>query len=185
MSNYLKKILFTLLILGVPYMNTASKAMNTDDYEGSGVRARSVSFVTADQQDVQSFTKHSTNSTNSQVIGLEDSKVSWASYLSYPIKSIAYKAYEITDFAIKNPTLATVVSLSYAIPYVEAACRCVCCKDCVAGAPVDICRNFSPSQCFPNPICVNNGNQNSPDLCTFTCSAIGGYRTACCWPIID
>lgn len=32
MSNYLKKFLFTFLILGVPYMNSASKAMKKDEY---------------------------------------------------------------------------------------------------------------------------------------------------------
>ena len=48
MSNYLKKSLFTLLILMVPYMNFASKAMDIEDHDGSTIRTHKVSFDSED-----------------------------------------------------------------------------------------------------------------------------------------
>ena len=133
MPNYLKKILFSLLILVTPYMDSASNAMNEDsDYNGSTIRARNVSFVSNDQQDVQSFSKPSTTS---KVENLEDSKVSWTSYLYSPVKSISQSAYEIMDFAIQKPKVATFIGLSYMIS-AAVALDCTSCYKCACyGSP--------------------------------------------------
>lgn len=122
MSNYSKKFLFTLLILFVPYMNSASKAME-EDYEGSSVRAHKVSFVIEDQQKVQSLTKQSTSS---QAVNLEDSQSSWTSYLRYPTKLAVQGTYGIIDYAIKHPIPAIATSLLLTTSIVEAAETTVC-----------------------------------------------------------
>lgn len=120
MSNYLKKFLFTALVCMMPYMNSSLKATDVDDYEESIVCIHKV-IVSEDQQDVSL-----NQSTSSQVVNLEESKISWMSYLSSPVKFIAYRTYEITDFAIKNPKIAAFIGLSYMIHGVAANCSCLC-----------------------------------------------------------
>ena len=128
MSNYLKKSLFTLLILMVPYMNFASKAMDIEDHDGSTIRTHKVSFDSEDQQDVQSFTKHSDSS---QVVSLGDSQDSWASYLLSPAKSIIRNTVEIMNFATQSPQKAMFIGaiLVYQVSAV-AALNCTGCYRC-------------------------------------------------------
>ena len=55
----------------MPYTNSASKSMNTDDYGEATIRVRKVSFTTKDQQEVKTSKKLSTSS---QVETLENSQ---------------------------------------------------------------------------------------------------------------
>ena len=118
MSNYLKKILFFLLIFITPYINFASNAMNVEDYDSSTIRARRVSFVKEDQQNVPSFSK---SSSTSEVRSLEDPEVFW----SFPVKSVFHGAYKIIEFATQKPKIAMFIGLSYMIPVIEAGYKCV------------------------------------------------------------
>ena len=160
MFNYLKKILFTLMILGIPYMNSASKAMDGEDHEGFTVRARKVSFVTEDRQDVRSFTKHSTPS---QVVSLEDSKISWTSYLSSSVMSAAQRAYDIVDYTTRNPQKASIIGLCLAYQVVAAAadCKCYCNGDMGNSKYVPVRMDYSA--------CVN------------WCTQTRGLYFAACW----
>lgn len=130
MTKYLKKILFSLLIIAIPYMNSASNAMDKEDHDGSTVRASKVSFFEEDKQDCLSFSKPSNLSKTSN---LEDSKVSWTSYLSSPVKKIGQNIENIINFAVEHPRAATVVGLLYLTnaaaaveAMIEATCQCVC-----------------------------------------------------------
>lgn len=123
MSNYLKNSLFCLLILMMPYMNSESKAMNDEDYEGSSVRVHKVSLMTDDQKDVSSSVK---NSVSSQIESLEDSKVSWASYLISPVKTTVQMANEFMNLATRNPKLAMAVGFTYMVSTAAAGCACYC-----------------------------------------------------------
>ena len=127
MSNYLKKFLFTLLIIAVPYMNSALKAMD-EEYEGSTVIVHQVSFESEDQQDVQAFTKQSASS---QVVSLENSQDSWASSLLYPAKYVVQSAYDVMNFTTQNPRKAIMVGaiLLYQVTAV-AALNCTGCYRC-------------------------------------------------------
>lgn len=58
MPNYPKKFLFSLLILMMPYVSSASKAMDTEDYDGSATSTREVCFVT-ENNDSDSKEDHS------------------------------------------------------------------------------------------------------------------------------
>ena len=123
MSNYLKKIFFAVLILMVPYMNSVSKAMDTEDYEGGSiVRARAISFVTEDRQDVPSFTQQSTVSKDE---GLEYSKNSWTSYLISPVNITLKMANEFISLAHNNPKLAIMTGILYIVPKISAG-MCYC-----------------------------------------------------------
>lgn len=122
MSNYLKKFLFAALIFIMPYMNSVSKAMDDGDREGSSVRTSKVSLMTDDQQDVSSSVKQSTSS---QLESLEDSKVSWASYLISPVKATFQTANEFINLATCNPKLAVVVGMHYILPTISASCLCL------------------------------------------------------------
>lgn len=131
MNTYIKKILFSLLVLviAVPHMNLALEAMETEDYDSSSVRAHKISFVTEDQQDDLSLMKQSTSS---KIASLEDSQTSWfsyhstVSYLLSPVKVTMQMANEFINLAIRNPKLAMVVGMSYVLPAVSAGCYCVC-----------------------------------------------------------
>jgi hypothetical protein len=58
--------------------------------------------------------------TPSQLINLEDSQDSWASYLISPLKSTIQVANEFVKLATNNPKLATVVGMCYVLPAVAA-----------------------------------------------------------------
>jgi hypothetical protein len=133
MSNYLKKILFAVLILMMPNMNSASKAMDSEDFEGSTIRAHKVSFVTEDQKDVSSSVQQSTSY---QVESLEDSQTSWASYLISPVKFVFQSSYELMNFATQSPQKALFVGafLTYQVAAVAAQCSC----NCVCNGPVGV-----------------------------------------------
>lgn len=114
MSNYIKKFLFAALVFMMPYMNSASKAMNAEDYEGSSLRARKISFVAEDQQDSVK------QSTSSQIENFDDSQNSWMSYLISPVKATIQITNEFISIATHNPKLAMVVGLGYMISAAEA-----------------------------------------------------------------
>lgn len=168
MSNYLKKTLFTLLILMMPYMNFASKAMDDGDYEGSSVRSRKVSFVTEDQKDVSSFV---TKSVSSQVASLEESPTSWASYLLSPAKMAIQCAYDVVNFTTQNPkkTMIIGVLLTYQFTAV-AAQNCTGCYQC-------ICDCTYPSGSGRGPFTY--GKVESTQTCINVCQAktqwVGGF----------
>lgn len=124
MSKYLKKLLFSLLILMMPYMNSASKAMDEENNYDSSVRVRKVStLLEEERQDVLSFAQPSTTS---NVVNLEDSKVSWMSYLSSPVKRISQNIEKIINFAVEHPRSATVMGLFHLINAANAMCHCYC-----------------------------------------------------------
>jgi hypothetical protein len=122
MLNYLKNSLFVLLILMMPYMNVASNSMDIEDYEGSTVRYHKVSLMTDDQKDVVSSVKQSASS---QVVSLEDSQTSWASYMTSPIKATMQMTSQFMEIAKSNPKLAIAVGFLYMLPVIEA-CHCYC-----------------------------------------------------------
>lgn len=117
MSNYLKKLLFTVLILMIPYMNSTSKAMDDGDYERSSLCVHKVNLMTNEQKDVSSSVKQSTSS---PIENLEDSQTSWVSYLIFPVKATFQTANEFMNFATRNPKLAMVVGVSCILPAIEA-----------------------------------------------------------------
>ena len=124
MSNYFKKFLFTALVFMMPYMSSVSKAMETDDYEGSAVRARKTSFVTEDQKNFSSFVKQSVSS---QIVSLEEAQDSWASYLISPIKTTMQMTSQFMEIARSNPKLAIAVGLSYMVSVSAVAAQVYLC----------------------------------------------------------
>lgn len=151
MFNYLKKSLFSVLILMMPYMNSVSKAMDDGDYEGASVRVHKVSFAIEDQKDVSSSLKQSISS---QVKSLEDPQNSWMSYLMFPVKNVVQNAYDILDYTTCNPQKAMIIGvvMAYQVTSVAAMCYCTCVAD----------RN--------NQNCVYAGMENSNATCYRTCS---------------
>jgi hypothetical protein len=132
MSNYLKKLLFSALILTMPYMNSASKAMDDGDYEGSSVRIHKVSLMTEDQKNVSSSIKQSTSS---QVVSSEDSQMSWASYMISPVKATFQIANEFINLATHNPKLAMAVGFTYTLQAAAALdCACYCISSINGGS---------------------------------------------------
>lgn len=113
MPNYLNKILLSLLIIMVPYMNSASKAM--DDEEGSTVHAHTVSLKPMSS------------------INLEDSQTSWTSYFLSPAKSVVKNTFkntcEIIDFATQSRNKTILVSLWLASKVLGVAAQ----FDCLCG----------------------------------------------------
>lgn len=163
MSNYIKKILFTILIIVIPYMNSASKAMDVEDYERSSVRARNVGFVAENLQEVQSF---SNLSTSSNVKSFEDSKNSWASYLYSPAKSFIQKTYEVIDFTTRNPSRAIIIGGFLALQVTTAAAACY--DICTASGACNCVYSGKPNG--PYFVAPNAGNQF---MCNVYCDYLG------------
>lgn len=176
MSNYLKKSLFTFLILAVPFMNSTLKAMDDGDYDGSSSRVHKVSFMTEDQKDVSSSVK---NSTSSQVESLEESQTSWSSYFLSPAKYVVQSAYDVMNFATKSPRHALFVGTFMTLQTLVAAqdcCVATCwyalgenCPDCTTnlktcGASTPICAK-EPG-CYRDKFTLRvqpcDGMQNNP-----------------------
>ena len=122
MSNYLKNLLFSVLILAVPYMNSASKALDAED-DHSITHIYKIQIIKDDQNNVPSFSKQSNFS---QSVNLEESSSPWGSYIISPFKASIQMAHEFLLLSTHNPKLAAVVGLSYIIPEVSAACECYC-----------------------------------------------------------
>jgi len=157
MLKYLQKSLICLLIIVIPYMNSASKAMDNEDYEGSVVRIRKVSLVTEDQQDVQFSTKQSASF---QALRLDDSQTSLVSYLSSSVTNVAQKAYDIVDYATRNPSKSMILGLclSYQVT-TTLACFCFCYN--------------SDNKVFPL------GSMDNKAACTEACETYGGWINYC------
>jgi len=128
MSNYLKKILFSLLIFMMPYMNSASKAAGNEE-ESSSIHhtCTKMRVVEEDQSNASSPIKLSTPL---KTVSLEEPQRSWtsyaSSYASSSVKSAAWTTYNILDSAIRNPRQAVFVALLVAAQCVDGRCACYC-----------------------------------------------------------
>jgi hypothetical protein len=167
MSNYLKKSIFCLMILMMPYMNSASKAMDDGDYEGSSVHIHKASLMTDDQKDVSSSAQQSMSS---QVASLEESPTSWASYMISPVKSTIQMANEFMELARNNPKLAMVVGIAYTLQFAEALpyCACYCCY-----------KNPGTVGCLREPVCYDY--TNTINSCQNLCNKIPLDYDKCIW----
>ncbi len=165
MCSYIKKSLFSFLILMMPYMNPATKAMNAEEHVGSTVRARNIDFVKDEPKDNQSLTK---KSVSSQVVSLENYQNSWTSYLSSSVKAVAKNGYYILDCAARHPksTLVVCALLSMSVTPVVRAAMCVC-----SNCEYDSCPNGWDQE-IPDCIDCTKG------LCTSFCIA-GGMSMPC------
>lgn len=120
MSNYLKKFMFTLLILTVSYMNSASKAMFIPMPEDE--EAASMVFkmrLQEEQKDDQSSIELSGLSTI-MTLAKEDMK----SYAS----GVLHRTSTVLDYATRDSNRALVVGglvASYAVA-AAASCYCTC-----------------------------------------------------------
>jgi hypothetical protein len=129
MYKYTTKILFCFLIFLMPYMNLPSKSMDIEDYDGSGVHARKANIVEKrfdEVSDVSSFSKLSVSS-----VKLEDSLISWTSYLCSPAKMAIQGAYDVVNFTTQNPRKAMIIGvyIAYQVTSVAAA-NCTGCYAC-------------------------------------------------------
>lgn len=163
MSNYLKQFLFSILILIMPYMNAASKSMNTDDYGGSTIHVRNVSFITKDQQEVKPSKKLTSSS---QVETFDNSQNSLRSYLIAPVKASMQMASEVVHYVVNNPKKSIVVAMSYS--YIVAA----------AAQDAMECRCYLSWQGAKNPttwIRMGDFGGCEPQQCNTTCTNLNFY----------
>lgn len=161
MYTYLKKILFSLLIIMMPHINIASKAMDTEECDRPTASARKIRVIEKNQNDVTSFTQRSTSS---QPINLEDSKISWTSYLIIsPVKSMVQSAYNVLDYVTRNPGKAVIIVLSLACQSSAVAAQqiegCFCfCKNNISGVEM----YYGATSVNPNPIAPSTCDQLCP-----------------------
>lgn len=166
MYTYLKKTLFSLLIIMMT-MNIASKAMDTEECDRSTVSARKIRVIEKNQNDVTSFTRRSTSS---QILSVEDSQRSLASYLLSPAMRAAQSAYNILDYTIRNPQKAMMIGIFLAcqassvaaqIPPPPSSVMCFCyCKNNITGEE----RYYAPTFIAP-----------PAHTCLDLCPTIKGY----------
>lgn len=154
MYKYIRKILFSFLVLMMPYMNSASKAMmGADDYEGSTGRTHKVSD---DTKDVSSSVKRLTAS---QVVSLDDSNISWASYLMSPVTKTTQ--YLITEHPRTIITLCTAVNLT------AYAADCVC--KCYSPHTGKLVISQDAGQRFPNQFSASYPHNEGNSTMSYQC----------------
>ncbi|MEI6790970.1 MAG: hypothetical protein WCK42_07305 [Myxococcaceae bacterium] len=146
MDKYIKKVLSSLLILMIPYMNTVSNAVNDENYDGSTIRTHQVSFRTEDPQDVLSSVKQSTSS---QFTDLKYSTTSWVSYMTSPIKATMRIVNEFASFATNHPKSAVIIGMYSLINVANATMWCVC------AGPGDNCAYSVGGQVPSCAVCPN------------------------------
>jgi hypothetical protein len=113
---------------------------------------------------------------------LSDSKVSWTSYLSSPIKRISQNTYDIVDFSIKNPKIATVIGLNLLLPVVAAVLDYRCVGVCKNGTWNWIGPCWNDYEHCVSPTVCSIVNCDGPGICGYgncayvycanTCSSI-------------
>ncbi|MBA3814257.1 MAG: hypothetical protein H0X26_07185 [Alphaproteobacteria bacterium] len=147
MYKYLKKSLFSLMILVIPYMNLPSKAM--DEYDGSSTQSHvGMKKKFDDPLDV------ATRATSSQSINLDESPTSLVATVLSPFKYGFQVAGAVIEFAIEKPVitaafcLMSLTSVAMAIA-TEYQCACLCTD--------------------PNKNIVSLGLMSSPGECQATC----------------
>lgn len=138
MFNYLKKILFSLLILMLPYMNAASNAMYED----------------ARYDDTPAIT-HKLNV-------VQDDQNSWTSSAKKGAFALVRAPYDAMNWAVQNPTQAAFIAGLLYLDPVAAYCACYCfnngtpkfygvCASDMAGCTYACSQiGFSPARCIPN-----------------------------------
>lgn len=162
MTHYLKNALFFLIILMMPYMNFASKAMGPEDDEPRSSVHRTKKENTDDVANAASFSKHSNPV---QPANLEDAQTSLVSYLSSPLKASLGKVSEV----INNNKGLIIGGLV------------LFCRVTVVGAT--IADELARCACY----CSNNGPKFygtcAADMneCTYDCSKLG-FPAASCIP---
>ena len=127
MSNYLKKSLFCLLILLMPYMNIASNSMSPEDNEASTVRSRKVSPTESTVEEKMDDSSSASFSVKPLNINLEDSQ-SWVSYVLSPVKTTFQVASEVINIVRHNQHGVVIGGLFIVsqVMAVAANCNCVC-----------------------------------------------------------
>lgn len=155
-------------------MSSVSKAMETDDYEGSAVRARKTSFVTEDQKVFSSSVKQSVSS---QIVSSEDFKDSWASYMLSPVKASMQMTSQFMEIATNNPKLAMAVGLSYMVSAV-AAIDYLCEYTCVYNGN----KIRAIGGCWANMAACDYNCQQGSFNCNAKCYP-GTCNSTSCWQV--
>lgn len=133
MFNYLKKILFSLLILMLPYMNAASNAMYEDArYDDTPALTHKLNVVQDDQN-------------------------SWTSSAKKGAFALVRAPYDAMNWAVQNPTQAVFIAGLLYLDPVAAGCACYCgvTPQFFTGCQSDSrsCANYCASISRPNPQC--------------------------------
>lgn len=118
MYNFIKQYLLILLVLLMPSMNIASKALDTDEFYNSAGNAAKMRLTKEDP-----FAKQSTPS---QVASLEYPQTLLASYLVTPVKNTMQTVREVMEFAVQNPKKTIVIGTLLAMQFTTVAADCTC-----------------------------------------------------------
>lgn len=116
--NKYKAISIAICCLIVALRSETQGMESKPDILESSTEKSSVSMKLSAQNEVDNF---NSESISSRLVNLEDSQISWASYLLSPIKATFYTANEVMNLVTHNPKLAMVVGFSYIVPAVVAA----------------------------------------------------------------
>jgi ABC-type amino acid transport system permease subunit len=120
--NKLKAVSIAICCLVVALWSEAQCMDRQTDILETATVNRTANIQTVSQSKINDL---AVESTPSQLIKLEDSQTSWASYLLSPVKATIMVANDYVNLVSNNPKLAILLGLSYAIP-VAAAVNCAC-----------------------------------------------------------
>lgn len=157
MTHYLKNSLFFLIILMMPYMNIASKAMDPEDTQESTLHSRTTLVKKGTADDFTSASTFSKQST-SQSVNLEDAQTSWLPSPSSLLKTTMRMGSEVINN--NKGLIIGAIILFCKTTAVAAGCACYCfnngprfygsCSSDMAGCNYDCAKiGFSAISCVP------------------------------------
>ncbi|WP_032113561.1 hypothetical protein [Candidatus Paracaedibacter symbiosus] len=103
-----------------------------------------------------------------ETIKLEESSVSWTSYLFSPIQSAVYNTYKIINYATQSPQKAMIVGLILATNVAAVAADCHC-----------YCNRTSWRLGRPETYGSNIGKASDLKMCSDVCNQNGGTMSGC------
>jgi hypothetical protein len=153
MINKLKVMSIAICCLIVALCSETQGMENQTDILESATVKSSASMQLSAQNEIDDFTSESVSS---QLVNLENSKVSWMSYFLSPVVRVAQKAYDIVDYTTRNPQKAAIIGVFMAAQFTAVAADCCVTKhtfdhtalSCTGGVVV---RSFNCPE--ESPIC--------------------------------
>lgn len=162
MFNYLKKGLFPLFILMMPYMNSASNAMGPEDYNKDHTSIRRVRAVQKEDQDssVPAIQRPASLVDTSWKEDWKPAVHAVSHAVSSSVYEIAKGTWDLGVCLVRNPVPVIALGVMYLPSAVAASCACWCGSPSPFFVGCEASAASCKSTCYPRPsVCQDDPNR--------------------------
>jgi hypothetical protein len=122
-NNKLKAISVAVCCLVASLWSETQGMDNKPDILESSTINRTTNMQSSSQNEMDAL---DLVSTSSQLINLEDSETSWASYLTSPVKASICNAYDVLNYMVQNPQKGMIIGFIFASNIMVASAQLDC-----------------------------------------------------------